>query len=343
MVDFALAAEREEGKNSRDAIFQACLLRFRPILMTTMAAIFGALPLVLSNGTGSELRRPLGITIVGGLIMSQVLTLYTTPVVYLYLDRLSLWWNRMHKRKLAGWLRRRHSDDRADEIFNENHEPTAQNGNQDDAGCACVPGSVCRMQLRAEICETVRPNARGFQGIDAGAIQGNRRLENRRAKGRRDSRPMVGNVCRHKFERARSAGEHFQSNGRGGVRKFSVGAGRGETIALAILSNRDGQPVHHRVRQGAVRSGSFATGSPFTLTDYALPADASWELDFWGSIRNTYQGKQIRSAGDAGRFGKHTADGSIRTGGGLFYASLAGFAESNFWIPPSTLTGIRLR
>ncbi|MDB6036286.1 MAG: acriflavin resistance protein, partial [Verrucomicrobiales bacterium] len=92
MIDFALAAERTEGKSSRDAIFQACLLRFRPILMTTMAAMFGALPLVLSNGTGSELRRPLGITIVGGLVMSQILTLYTTPVVYLYLDRLRLWW-----------------------------------------------------------------------------------------------------------------------------------------------------------------------------------------------------------------------------------------------------------
>jgi multidrug efflux pump len=91
MVDFALAAEREEGKNSRDAIFQACLLRLRPILMTTMAALFGALPLVISTGTGSELRRPLGITIVGGLIMSQALTLYTTPVVYLYWDRLRLW------------------------------------------------------------------------------------------------------------------------------------------------------------------------------------------------------------------------------------------------------------
>ena len=100
MVDFALAAEREEGKNSRDAIFQACLLRFRPILMTTMSALFGALPLILSNGTGSELRRPLGITIVGGLIMSQALTLYTTPVVYLYLDRLRLWWERMHDRKI---------------------------------------------------------------------------------------------------------------------------------------------------------------------------------------------------------------------------------------------------
>jgi multidrug efflux pump len=99
MVDFALAAEREEGKNSRDAIFQACLLRFRPILMTTMSALFGALPLILSNGTGSELRRPLGITIVGGLIMSQALTLYTTPVVYLYLDRWRLWWERTHQKK----------------------------------------------------------------------------------------------------------------------------------------------------------------------------------------------------------------------------------------------------
>ena len=99
MVDFALAAEREEGKNSRDAIFQACLLRFRPILMTTMSALFGALPLILSNGTGSELRRPLGITIVGGLIISQALTLYTTPVVYLYLDRWRLWWERARKKK----------------------------------------------------------------------------------------------------------------------------------------------------------------------------------------------------------------------------------------------------
>jgi multidrug efflux pump subunit AcrB len=97
MIDFALAAERKEGKCSTDAIFQACLLRFRPILMTTMAALFGALPLVLDTSTGAELRRPLGITIVGGLIMSQILTLYTTPVVYLYLDRFRLWWQRIRK------------------------------------------------------------------------------------------------------------------------------------------------------------------------------------------------------------------------------------------------------
>jgi multidrug efflux pump len=98
MIDFALAAERNEGMSSLAAIHQACILRFRPILMTTMAALLGSLPLLLSSGVGSELRRPLGITIAGGLIMSQALTLYTTPVVYLYMDRLSHWWARRHQR-----------------------------------------------------------------------------------------------------------------------------------------------------------------------------------------------------------------------------------------------------
>ncbi len=88
MIDFALQAERVEGKDTHEAIFEACMLRFRPIMMTTMAAIFGALPLAFGTGMGSELRRPLGITIVGGLLLSQALTLYTTPVVYLYMDKL---------------------------------------------------------------------------------------------------------------------------------------------------------------------------------------------------------------------------------------------------------------
>jgi multidrug efflux pump len=90
MVDFALEAERKEGKQPEEAIYQACLLRFRPIMMTTMAALLGGLPLALGTGIGSELRRPLGISMVGGLLVSQLLTLYTTPVIYIFFDRLSL-------------------------------------------------------------------------------------------------------------------------------------------------------------------------------------------------------------------------------------------------------------
>jgi multidrug efflux pump subunit AcrB len=97
MVDFAIQAEREQHLSPHDAIRQACLLRFRPIMMTTMAALLGALPLALGHGTGSELRRPLGYTMVGGLVLSQALTLFTTPVIYLYLDQFSLWLKRRRK------------------------------------------------------------------------------------------------------------------------------------------------------------------------------------------------------------------------------------------------------
>ena len=103
MIDFAIHAERNNGMTPRDAIYEACLIRFRPILMTTMAAMLGALPLAFGIGEGFELRQPLGVAIVGGLLVSQLLTLFTTPVVYLYLDRLSIWWKKVsHNKTVSG-------------------------------------------------------------------------------------------------------------------------------------------------------------------------------------------------------------------------------------------------
>jgi multidrug efflux pump len=97
MIDFALVAEREHGKTPREAIYEACLLRFRPIMMTTMAAMLGGMPLILRTGTGTELRRPLGVAIVGGLLVSQCLTLFTTPVVYLFFNRVQIWLQSLRK------------------------------------------------------------------------------------------------------------------------------------------------------------------------------------------------------------------------------------------------------
>jgi multidrug efflux pump subunit AcrB len=102
MIDFALDAQRSDGRGPAEAIYQACVLRFRPIMMTTMAALLGALPLAVGTGVGAELRRPLGVAIVGGLLISQLLTLYTTPVVYLYLERLGQWLRRRRALRTAG-------------------------------------------------------------------------------------------------------------------------------------------------------------------------------------------------------------------------------------------------
>jgi multidrug efflux pump len=108
MIDFALQAERDQGLPPVEAIYQACLLRFRPIMMTTMAALFGGLPLAIGMGVGSELRKPLGITIVGGLLVSQALTLFTTPVVYLFFDKLQ--WKLMKLRRVGVELEEAHGD-----------------------------------------------------------------------------------------------------------------------------------------------------------------------------------------------------------------------------------------
>jgi predicted RND superfamily exporter protein len=121
MVDFALEGERKHGKNSTDAIYEASLLRFRPIMMTTMAALLAGIPLAVGSGIGSELRRPLGITMVGGLLLSQVLTLYTTPVIYIFFDKLAQRFSR--KRRRSGNQRRPGARERSAD--RSSHEPVA--------------------------------------------------------------------------------------------------------------------------------------------------------------------------------------------------------------------------
>jgi len=114
MVDFALTAERDQGMKPEEAIYRACLLRFRPIMMTTMCALLSGLPLMLGHGQGSELRRPLGFAMVGGLLLSQVLTLFTTPIVYLYLDRAHYWYEKKHEARRRRKAARRLAADGTD-------------------------------------------------------------------------------------------------------------------------------------------------------------------------------------------------------------------------------------
>ena len=153
MIDFALEAERGQGMSPRDAIVQASLLRFRPIMMTTLAALFGAMPLAVESGTGSELRNPLGITIIGGLLLSQLLTLYTTPVIYLAMERLKQRFSRpqpfvapVPRPSRDRAARRRRSD--GDELLLSVHPSP---GRHHAAGDRAVPGGRGRLRLPAGV------------------------------------------------------------------------------------------------------------------------------------------------------------------------------------------------
>ena len=149
MVDFALEGERKHGKNATDAIYEACLLRFRPIMMTTMAALLGGIPLALGTGIGSELRRPLGIAMVGGLLLSQVLTLYTTPVIYIFFDNLAQRFSRFrsHSGETSGGTLTAWSNPRSrHEPFRTIHPPAGG----DDA--ADGGDRACRGQSRLRCC-----------------------------------------------------------------------------------------------------------------------------------------------------------------------------------------------
>jgi len=271
MVDFAIVAEREHGKNSRDAIYEACVLRFRPILMTTMSAIFGALPLILSNATGSEFRRPLGITIVGGLIMSQALTLFTTPVVYLYLDRFRLWIEGLRKKKPAPRL-------------------------------ALQPAAITLVAVLALFvsgCSFAPKYAKPTVATPAAFKE----LTPEQAKvteGWKTAEPKDDAIRGNWWETFGDTNLDMLEDQVNVSNQTVVAALENFLAARAVVKQtRAGffptvgvDPSVTRQRTTILSSPNFAPSgeSPnHTYSDYSLPVDASWEPDLWGSIQNSFK------------------------------------------------------
>jgi len=275
MVDFALAAEREEGKNSRDAIFQACLLRFRPILMTTMSALFGALPLILSTGTGSELRRPLGITIVGGLIMSQALTLFTTPVVYLYLDRVRLWWETMHKKKISNRLAL---------------QPAVMVAFAGAAiffsGCSFAPHYAKPTVQMPSAFKELTP-------AQTNVTDGWKTAEPKDDAIRGHWWEMFGDTNLNALENEVNVSNQTVAVA---LENFLAARAVVKQTRSEFFPTVTADPSVTRARQSALRSGNvLAPTTATTFNQYSLPLDASWEPDFWGSIRNSYKASKLEA------------------------------------------------
>ncbi len=263
MIDFALAAEREQGKSSADAIFQACLLRFRPIMMTTFAAMFGALPLVLSTSTGSELRRPLGITIVGGLLMSQVLTLYTTPVVYLFLDRLRLHWRAWRQQRAV-------------------MAPAPALGSAVVSlfglalGMACFTGcSFAPHYQRPTVPTPASYKEAAPPAADATNIW--KVAEPSDAAIRGNWWEMFNNAQLNTLEEQVAVSNQ---NVAAVYANFLSARALVKEVRTQLFPTLAANPSVTRARQPPAQGRD-------TITDYSLPLDASWEPDLWGRIRNS--------------------------------------------------------
>jgi hydrophobe/amphiphile efflux-1 (HAE1) family protein/NodT family efflux transporter outer membrane factor (OMF) lipoprotein len=273
MIDFALDAERREGRSPEDAIFQACLLRFRPITMTTMAALLGALPLALGTGVGSELRRPLGIAIVGGLIVSQMLTLYTTPVVYLWLARM---------------LERRRRVARA----------TAPAGTLAlllvavlvAGGCTVGPSYV-RPPIVAPAAyketdgwKVARPQDDAIRG-DWWELFGDAELS------ALEGRVGVSN-------QSLAAAEATYREARALVREARAGYFPTVTVGAGYTRFRSSANAAFGSGSAGALTGASATGGP--QSDFQLPFDVSWTPDFWGRVRRAVESNQASAQASAG-------------------------------------------
>jgi NodT family efflux transporter outer membrane factor (OMF) lipoprotein len=279
MIDFALAAERNEGRNSRDAIYHACILRFRPILMTTLAAMFGALPLAIGNGVGSEMRKPLGITIVGGLIMSQILTLYTTPVVYLYLDRFRLWASRFRKPGRRAAL-----------------------AHAAQPGVSLIIGALAILSLTAcnfapKYKQPAIETSTQFRELTPDQTN---QLSNWKPAAPAENTPrgewwrIFGDATLNEFESQLEA-----TNQTIAAAFYRVEAARAiaqqTRSALFPLIGLDPSVTRSRQRlRTQANTGTVAPNST-AFTSYNLPVTASWEPDLWGRLRNAARADRLEA------------------------------------------------
>ena len=266
MIDFALEAERHDGKSSSEAIFQACLLRFRPILMTTMAAMLGAMPLVVGLGTGSELRRPLGIAIVGGLVVSQVLTLYTTPVVYLYLDRVAVRWRRLHGKSVQ-------------------RGPAGGSSKHMNRKFSIIAVSLAAFALLAGGCNFApkyqKPSVETPEAFKEAA-------DWKPAQPKDDARrgnwwEIFGDPQLNALEEQVSVSNQNIAAAFANFLAARAAVKEARANYYPVLATA---PSATRSYQSGALPPSAPSTTSSTWTLYSLPIDASWEPDLWGNIRN---------------------------------------------------------
>jgi multidrug efflux pump len=277
MIDFALEAQRQSGMNTADAIFQACLLRFRPILMTTMAAILGALPLVLGTGTGFELRRPLGITIVGGLILSQLLTFYTTPVLYLEFDRLRLRMRRWGQRQQGSQL-----------------GPAAHTALGVAALCCCVLGG-CTVGPR--YARPASPNTPGFKEAAAAAYR--TAIPGAWQPAQPQDAVLKGQWWEIFRESELNALEARLNIDNQNIAQYlqNLMAARAQIreARAGYYPTVTTNPSYSRSHTGSA-AGAPGTSGGTTVNEFELPLDAAWAPDLWGRIRNTVRASRAAAA-----------------------------------------------